>query len=45
MRSIDWQILLFVGGSMVQDIWIYYKLPRIYYMRAAENPEDKIDAA
>jgi hypothetical protein len=45
MRYIDWQILLFVGGSMVQEIWIYYRLPRVYYMSAAQNDDDKIDAA
>lgn len=45
MRMIDWQMLLFVGGSMIQEIWIYYRLPRVYYMSANDNVDDKMDAA
>jgi hypothetical protein len=37
MKSIDWQMLLFVGGSMVQEMWIYYGLPRIYYFHSAQD--------
>jgi hypothetical protein len=45
MRNIDWQMLLFAGGAMVQEIWIYYGLPRVYYMSATRNVDDKTDAA
>lgn len=31
MRHLDWQMILFVGSSLVHDYWIYYGLPRIYY--------------
>ncbi|MEN2766315.1 hypothetical protein [Ornithinibacillus xuwenensis] len=31
MKSIDWQLILFVGVSTLHDYWIYWGLPRIYY--------------
>lgn len=31
MKEMDWQMLLFVGASLVHDYWIYWGLPRIYY--------------
>ncbi|WP_172840514.1 hypothetical protein [Virgibacillus phasianinus] len=31
MRHLDWQLILFVGTSLIQDYWIYFGLPRIHY--------------
>ncbi|GAB3795925.1 hypothetical protein [Virgibacillus kimchii] len=39
MKHIDWQMLFFVGGPLIQEFWIYYGLPRVYYFSA---PQDKI---
>ncbi|WP_430785679.1 hypothetical protein VBD025_11785 [Virgibacillus flavescens] len=32
MRNFDWQMILFLGSSFVHDYWIYWGLPRIYYL-------------
>lgn len=29
MKHIDLQMLLFIGGSMVQEIWLFYGLPNL----------------
>ena len=31
MRHIDWHMVFFVGTSVVQEYWIYWGLPRIYF--------------
>ncbi|WP_443257759.1 hypothetical protein [Virgibacillus sp. L01] len=31
MRNLDWQMMLFVGSSLLHDYWIYWGLPRVYY--------------
>jgi hypothetical protein len=31
VKSIDWQLIIFVGVSTLHDYWIYWGLPRIYY--------------
>lgn len=31
MKQLDWQMILFVGGYLIQDYWLYWGLPRIYY--------------
>lgn len=54
MKHIDWQMLFFVGTSLVQEYWIYWGLPHIYFWDAQrehikqiseENSDDKKDAA
>ncbi|SEQ33334.1 hypothetical protein [Piscibacillus halophilus] len=31
LRHIDWQMVSFVGASMLKEYWIYYRLPQVYY--------------
>ncbi|MGP4072721.1 hypothetical protein ACTWQB_09225 [Piscibacillus sp. B03] len=31
LRNIDWQMVTFVGGTVLKEYWIYYRLPQIYY--------------
>ncbi|MBP1967931.1 hypothetical protein J2Z83_000023 [Virgibacillus natechei] len=31
MKDLDWQMILFVGSSLVHEFWIYRGLPSIYY--------------
>jgi len=44
MKSLDWQMLLFVGATMAKEFWLYYGLPRMYYFSTSQH-NDKIDAA
>ncbi|WP_010530751.1 hypothetical protein [Lentibacillus jeotgali] len=37
MKLLDWQMVLFVGGYLIQDYWLYWGLPRVYYWRS--NPK------
>lgn len=30
-KQIDWQMIAFVGLSLLNDYWTNYHLPRIYY--------------
>ncbi|MFD2045780.1 hypothetical protein ACFSTA_13690 [Ornithinibacillus salinisoli] len=32
MKFVDWQMVIFVSVSMVADYWIYWGLPRVYYL-------------
>jgi hypothetical protein len=45
MRYIDLQMLFFVGGSLVQECWIYYRLPRVYYFPAPRNEDHRKNMA
>ncbi|MBA2875195.1 hypothetical protein [Thermaerobacillus caldiproteolyticus] len=31
MKQIDWQMVYFVGITLLQEYWCYIGLPRIYY--------------
>lgn len=31
MKYLDWQAILFVGTTLIQEYWIYYRLPQIQY--------------
>lgn len=31
MKQLDWQMIVFVGGYLIQDCWLYLGLPRVYY--------------
>ncbi|MFB4169137.1 hypothetical protein [Virgibacillus sp. JSM 102003] len=31
MRHLDWQMMLFIGSSLLHDYWVYFGLPRVYY--------------
>ena len=37
MKQMDWQMLFFVGTSLVHDYWIYWGLPRVYYWHAKKE--------
>jgi hypothetical protein len=37
MKQIDWQFVCFVGGSILQDLWLYVGLPRIYYWELSQE--------
>lgn len=47
MIYIDWSMVLFVGATMAQEIWLYYGLPRMYYSNVSNSIKNnnKIDAA
>lgn len=37
MKQLDWQMILFVGGYFLQDVWLYWGLPRVYYWHSNES--------
>ncbi|ADU30271.1 hypothetical protein [Evansella cellulosilytica] len=37
MKLIPIQMMLFVSYSLLQDYWIYYKLPQIQYWEVKNN--------
>ncbi|WP_269528347.1 hypothetical protein [Anoxybacteroides tepidamans] len=41
MRQIDWQMMAFVGITLLQEYWCYFGLPRIYYWQANEDDHHK----
>lgn len=43
MKRIDLLMLLFIGGSMVQEIWLFYGLPRMYYLSLTKDIKKKDD--
>lgn len=43
MRHIDWQMIFFIGTSLAQEYWIYWKLPRIYFWDIQREYTSKIE--
>ncbi|WP_170150254.1 hypothetical protein [Oceanobacillus halophilus] len=43
MRHLDWQLLLFTGGSLLQEAWIYWGLPKLYYWNTNQLIYNKDD--
>lgn len=41
LKGIDWQMIAFVGGSLLQEYIRFQNLPRIYYFE--EKPLDEED--
>lgn len=41
MKTIDWQMVAFVGMTLLQDYWCYFRLPRVYYWHVTENNRNK----
>ncbi|MFD1737245.1 hypothetical protein ACFSCX_11845 [Bacillus salitolerans] len=37
MKQLDWQLVFFVGASIVQDMWIYIGLPKVYYWDSTKD--------
>lgn len=31
MKHLDWQLIMFVGGTLIQEYWIHWGLPKVYY--------------
>ncbi|WP_330948976.1 hypothetical protein [Virgibacillus sp. MG-45] len=31
MRQLDWHMIVFVGFSLIQEYWLIWGLPRVYY--------------
>lgn len=42
-KGIDWQMVSFVGASLLKEYWIYYRLPQICYWEIHENIEESDD--
>lgn len=34
MKQLEWQLILFVGSSLIHEYWIYWGLPKVYYWDA-----------
>ncbi|WP_168927229.1 hypothetical protein [Virgibacillus necropolis] len=43
MRYLDWQMILFVGSSLVHDYWIYWGLPQVHYWDVKHNSLKPVD--
>jgi hypothetical protein len=41
MKNIDWQMVYFVGMTLIKEYWYFFGLPRVYYW----VPEDDDKAA
>ncbi|MBB3908442.1 MULTISPECIES: hypothetical protein [Anoxybacillus] len=41
MKYIDWQMCAFVGLTLLQEYWCYFRLPRIYYWYALEDDDHR----
>ncbi|MFB5164352.1 hypothetical protein V2P11_00750 [Parageobacillus toebii] len=44
MKHIDWQMVYFVGATLLKEYWCYIGLPRIYYW-SINDYEDNNKAA
>lgn len=43
LKYLDWQMMLFVGTSLVHDYWVYWRLPRIYYYSVMEESAKEVN--
>lgn len=42
MKHLDWPMIIFVGTSMINDYWVYWGLPRIYFWEVKRTHMDAI---
>ncbi|WP_175631890.1 hypothetical protein [Virgibacillus siamensis] len=42
MDNIDWQMLAFVGTSLVHDYWNYWGLPKVYFWNIYHENESEL---
>ncbi|MFC0562072.1 hypothetical protein [Halalkalibacter alkalisediminis] len=42
LKAIDWQMVAFVGGSLLQEYLRFQHLPRVYYF-VEKNQKDEDD--
>ncbi|WP_227936509.1 hypothetical protein [Alkalihalobacillus deserti] len=45
LKAIDWQMVAFVGGSLLQEYLRFQHLPRIHYFEEKQVDEDDDDRA
>jgi hypothetical protein len=41
MKQIDWQMVYFVGVTLLKEYWCYIGLPRVYYWRIHDHDDRK----
>jgi hypothetical protein len=42
LKGIDWQMIAFIGGSLLQEFLRFTHLPRIYYFVEDEEDDDRV---
>jgi hypothetical protein len=45
LKGIDWHMVAFIGGSLLQDYLRFQHLPRIYYFTEKNRDEEEDDRA
>jgi hypothetical protein len=43
MKVIDWQMLYFVGMTLIKEYWYFWGLPRVYYWELKKQYTDEDD--
>ncbi|MFT4415491.1 hypothetical protein ACLM5H_16675 [Fredinandcohnia humi] len=43
MKYLDMQMLVFVGASLVHEYWLFWGLPRVYYLDVKREHEKTIN--
>ncbi|HZG60132.1 MAG TPA: hypothetical protein VEY68_06630 [Anoxybacillus sp.] len=43
MKVIDWQMLYFVGITLIKEYWYFWGLPRVYYWELKQQYTDEDD--
>ncbi|MFC4184389.1 hypothetical protein [Saccharococcus thermophilus] len=41
MKQMDWQMIYFVGVTLLKEYWCYIGLPRVYYWRINDDDDRK----
>jgi hypothetical protein len=41
MKQMDWQMVYFVGVTLLKEYWCYIGLPRVYYWRISDYDDRK----
>ncbi|WP_166485472.1 hypothetical protein [Halalkalibacter wakoensis] len=44
-KSVDWQMVAFVGGSLLIEFLRYSHVPRIYYFQQTTDDDEEDDRA
>ncbi|WP_332698058.1 hypothetical protein [Halalkalibacter lacteus] len=42
LKGVDWQMIAFVGGSLLQEYLRFTHLPRIYYFKEEDDEDDRV---
>ncbi|WP_162831753.1 hypothetical protein [Halalkalibacter akibai] len=45
LKGIDWQMVAFIGGSLLQEYLRFQQLPRVYYFVEEKTEDDDDDRA